>query len=90
MYAIDSSSRLNNIDVQYAIDNRDCILLLLTFIYCNKNNLHTWCKNLRDYAKEIVKSNDVDQFWLFVYECLKSGSLDNEWAALKRANISFL
>ena len=32
----------------------------------------------------------MDQYWLFIYECLGSGSLNGDWVAMKNAKVSFL
>ena len=35
-------------------------------------------------------ADDIDEYWIFVYEVLTFGNLKSEWVKLKQANISFL
>ena len=45
---------------------------------------------LKDLAKQIIKNGEMDEYWLFVYECLTVGFLKEDWKPMKRANVSFL
>ncbi|WP_298972572.1 RNA-directed DNA polymerase [uncultured Fusobacterium sp.] len=88
LYAIDSNSKIDSIDVEIIKNSQDCILMLMAFIYCKKNNLKSEIKQLKLYAKELEKKGEIDQYWLFVYECL--GKLTGEWGTMKKNKVSFL
>lgn len=60
----------------------------MAFIYCKKNNLKSEVKHLKQYAKELKEKGEMDQYWLFVYECL--GELSAEWGTMKKNEVSFL
>ena len=45
---------------------------------------------LRKHAKRIIADNEMNQYWVFVYEILGYGLLKNDWSAMKKAEISFL
>ena len=88
LYAIDSNSKIDCIDVEIIKSSQDCILMLMTFIYCKKNNHTTEIKQLEQYAKELEGKGEMDQYWLFVYECLEEVS--GEWGTMKKNKVSFL
>lgn len=88
LYAIDSSSKIDSFDIKIIKSSQDCILMLMAFIYCKKNNLKSEVKQLKDYAKELKEKGEMDQYWLFVYECL--GKLSGEWGTMKKNKVSFL
>ena len=60
----------------------------MAFIYYKKNNLKSEVKQLKEYAKELIVKDEMDQYWLFVYECL--GQLTGEWSSMKKNKVSFL
>lgn len=88
LYAIDSNSKIDSIDVEIIKNSQDCILMLMAFIYCKKNNLKSEIKQLKLYAKELKEKGEMDQYWLFIYECL--GNLTDEWGTMKKNKVSFL
>lgn len=88
LYAIDSNSKIDSIDVEIIKSSQDCILMLMAFIYCKKNNLTSEVEQLEQYAEEL--KGEMDQYWLFVYECLTLGNLTDEWRAMKKNKVSFL
>lgn len=62
----------------YVIGSRDCLLLLMTWIYFMKRNHWkrnaTQVKPLNREAKKL-KNTDMDRYWLFCYEALTGGEL---------------
>ena len=53
-----------------------------------KNNLISEVKQLEQYAKQKKKKGEMDQYWLFIYECLEE--LPDEWDKMKKNKVSFL
>lgn len=84
----------NYINAQkYVIDSRDCLLLIMTWLYYMKRNHWkrdaTQVKPLNKMALEL-KNTDMDRYWLFCYEALTWGSLHGQWRSMKQAGISFI
>ena len=77
----------------YVIKSRDCLLLLMTWIYFMKQNHWkrdaTQVKPLNRVAMEL-KNTDMDRYWLFCYEALSWGSLYGQWRLMKNAGVSFI
>lgn len=77
----------------YVIKSKDCLLLIMTWIYFMKQNHWkrdaTQVKPLNNVAMEL-KNTDMDRYWLFCYEALKWGSLSGQWRSMKQAGISFI
>lgn len=77
----------------YVIKSKDCLLLIMTWIYFMKQNhwkrTATQVKPLNRVAMEL-KNSDIDRYWLFCYEALTWGSLPGKWRLMKQANISFI
>lgn len=79
---------------QWAIDQNDCITLLMTWLYylkaCHGSKTATYTKKLKAEALRIKNSDEMDRHWLFCYEVLSEKQLDDEWQVLKRAKVSFV
>ena len=77
----------------YVIGSRDCLLLIMTWIYFMKRNHWkrnaTRVKRLNEEAMKLKKT-DMDRYWLFCYEALTWGSLPGQWRSMKKAGISFI
>jgi len=72
LYAIDSNSKIDCINVEIIKSSQDCILMLMAFIYCKKNNLTSEVKQLEQYAKELEGKGEMDQYWLlltYLFQC---------------------
>ena len=77
----------------YVINSKDCLLLIMTWIYFMKQNHWkreaTQVKRLNKVAMEL-KNTDMDRYWLFCYEALTWGSLSGQWRSMKQAGVSFI
>ena len=77
----------------YVIKSRDCLLLIMAWIYFMKQNHGkrdaTQVKPLNRVAMEL-KNTDMDRYWLFCYEVLTWGSLPGQWRLMKKAGVSFI
>lgn len=77
----------------YVIENGDCLLLLMVWIYFMKQNhwnrKATQVKPLNRVAMKL-KEADMDRYWLFCYEALSWGSLSSQWRSMKQAGVSFI
>ncbi len=90
MYMIDSNMEINSLKIPEIIKSRDCILLLLVYLYCKQKALNKECKELKAFAKELISSDEMDQFWLFIYESLGYSLLKGSWVGMKKAGVSFI
>ena len=77
----------------YVIKSKDCLLLIMTWIYYMKQN--HWKRDasqVKPLNREAMKlkKTDMDRYWLFCYEALSWGSLSGEWRQMKQAGISFI
>lgn len=92
-YALKYDFLLDELDISYVIQHKDCIMLILTWLYYMKAN--NWkrdssdVKRLNAEARNLM-SLDNGRYWLFWYEALTSGSLSGEWAKMKNAGVSFI
>lgn len=73
------------------IGAEDCILLILGFLYFQREKNKVAVDTLKDYAKSLsMDDNDMERMWLFVYEALPQTALRDEWKTLKKAKVTFL
>ena len=71
-------------------NNRDCIFMLLSYLYEKKHNASRY--NIKRYSELAleISENEMDQYWLFVYEVLPKSKLKNYWKNMKEKNVSFI
>lgn len=70
-------------------NSHDAVLLLLAYLHDKKFTTHlSICKKYKKLANSLKE--DIDEYWIFVYEVLTFGSLKGEWKQLKQANITFI
>ncbi|KIM07213.1 MAG: hypothetical protein KU38_10790 [Sulfurovum sp. FS08-3] len=64
-------------------------MLLLAYLHDEKFIKHS--KVTKKYKKLAnTLKDDIDEYWIFVYEVLTAGSLKSEWKQLKQANVTFI
>lgn len=69
--------------------NKDTIFMLLAYLHDLRfNNGSTNIRQYQRLAKSLI--DDIDEYWLFVYEVLTSGNLKSYWKKMKENNISFI
>jgi len=69
--------------------SNDSILLLLAYLHDKKFIKNSLVTNQYKELAKILK-DDIDEYWLFVYEVLTVGLLADEWKAMKKAKITFV
>lgn len=89
-YATKYSVKIHNFNVDKIIEKEDCILDLIALIYCRKHNLINNICTLKEYAINLKTNKNFDNFWPFLYECLRREELPDYWKILKKNNVSFL
>ncbi len=69
--------------------NQDTVLMTLSYIHDLKfNNIPRNMKKYKKLAK--ILKNDIEEYWLFVYEVLPKSLLISYWKKMKEENISFI
>ena len=82
---------LDKIDVEEIIESKDCIILVLAYIYFKKKKDNYSCDKLVEYAEILALDDDeFERNWIFTYEVLPEKKLVGEWKELKRNKVSFL
>ena len=69
--------------------SKDCILLLLAYLHDKKYLRKSYLKPYKDLAEQL-KTNDFDEFWLFIYEVSLTTKLNKYWKKMKEKKISFI
>ncbi|MCB4784439.1 MAG: RNA-directed DNA polymerase [Sulfurovum sp.] len=74
--------------------NRDTVLMLLAYLHDKKFsgstrfNSTTIGKKYKKLAQSLI--DDIDEYWVFIYEILTVGLLESEWGVMKNTNVSFI
>lgn len=89
-YAIKNECEIVSIDIDKIITKNDCILLCSAWIYFKKYQNKAASDKLKEHAKQLQSNDEMDKYWLFLYEVLPKSVLKNEWKELKNNKISFL
>ena len=77
-----------------AKNSYDSIFMLLAYLHdkkfseVKKFNNSDIGKKYKELAKNLL--DDIDEYWVFVYEILNKELLKNEWKVMKRNNVSFI
>ncbi len=80
---------LNKISSDEIIAMDSCLARLFGMLYYKKAKDRSKWKQFRDDAKRL-QTEDMDQYWIYIYETLTHGNLTGEWRKMKKANVSFL
>lgn len=72
-----------------SINSSDCIFMMISFLYDKKYNSKAYLKEYIEQAK-VLKINDFDQYWLFVYEILPWTELVDDYRKMKKKKLSFI
>ncbi len=89
-YAIRRKVPVDEFDVESVISKKDCILLVMAFIYCKKMGRTDDLKKLKGAAEDFQRGGEEEEYWLFVYECLGESEVHKEWVEMKKGKVSFL
>ncbi|WP_202978663.1 RNA-directed DNA polymerase [Helicobacter sp. MIT 05-5294] len=66
----------------------DAVLLLLAYLHDKKFIGNSAVKNYQKLAKSFT--DNIDEYWLFVYEVLDEKSLKDDWKTIKQKGVSFI
>lgn len=69
--------------------SNDAVLLLLAYLHDSKFTTHSSiCKKYKKLAHTL--KDDMDEYWIFIYEVLTYGSLKDTWRQMKQAEVCFV
>lgn len=89
-WALKYDFQLENFDIkENSIKSLDCIFMMLGFLHDKKYNPKKYLKEYKDKAK-MIKNNDFDRYWLFIYETLSTNELTANYKQMKLKKISFI
>ena len=70
-------------------NSNDTILMLLAYLHDEKFINHSKVRKKYKLLAESLK-NDIDEYWLFVYEVLPMSKLTEEWKTMKKEKVTFI
>lgn len=76
-------------DEKIAIQKDSCLFKCMAWMYYQKRSHKNAIKALKQHAKDL-SVNDMDEYWLFIYEALPWEQLTDDWKPMKKAGISFI
>lgn len=80
--------KLNKKIEEDSIGTGDCFFMLLSFLKVKKDSNKDAKNRLKAHAKSLL--NDIDRYWLFLYEVLSKDDLTGDYKCLKNNGISFV
>ena len=72
-----------------AIKSADCIFMTISFLYDKRHQKKIYLKEYKDEAK-ILKKDDFDRYWLFIYETLPWSELTDNFRTMKKNGLTFI
>lgn len=90
LYATKYNCVVSNFNIDDVLAKKDCILAVMAMIYCRKKKNEDELKKLRAFAKKLKADGELEENWIFVYECLPYTLLAEDWKKMKQAGVSFL
>lgn len=76
-------------DEKLAIQKDSCLFKCFAWMYYKKRGNESAIKALKKHAKSLSE-NDMDAYWLFIYEALSKEQLVGDWKPMKKAGVSFI
>ncbi len=83
-----------------ALDSLDCIFMLISFLYDSKYQNNLYLQGYKDKANSLIKDDDFDKYWLYIYEVLLIDKIPDEvlpidkipesFKSMKKAKVSFI
>ena len=80
--------KLNKMMEEDSIRTEDSLFMLLSFLKVKKDRNKDAKKLLKEHARSLL--NDIDRYWLFLYEALPKDDLTGDYKCLKNNRISFV
>jgi hypothetical protein len=72
-----------------SIGSLDCIYMTISFLYDKKYHRKAYLKEYKDQAK-ILKKDDFDRYWLYIYETLSWADLPDNYKVMKKSGLTFI
>lgn len=72
-----------------SITSLDCVFMMISFLYDKKHQRKVYLKEYKDQAK-ILKKDDFDKYWIFIYETLAWTELTDNYRTMKKSGLTFI
>ncbi|WP_173915968.1 RNA-directed DNA polymerase [Halobacillus sp. Marseille-Q1614] len=90
-FAIKFDFSIPQIDYKFLRNSNHCILFILGFLYAKHINYNSEVKEFKKLARKLNNNKeDIDQYWLFIYEALPKSHLKGDWKDLKENQVTFV
>ena len=93
-FSIKYNFKINDSLYYVAAKSMDAVFMLLAYLHDKKLYIgrsfpkSTIGKKYKKLAQDLL--DDIDEYWIFVYEVLTVGLLKGEWKAIKKEKVSFV
>ena len=88
-FAIKHSFSLENVEYEYLEKSNNPILLLLGYLYFEKQQNREMIRKLKVLAETLMQT-DMNAYWLFIYEVLPQTKLRSYWKPMKKNDVTFI
>ena len=88
-FAIKYEFEINNHYFDDAKKSNHCLFLLFSYLYFKKNDDEEVVALCKEHAR-LLKENEMDSYWLFIYEVLPEDEFRDEWNAMKKKKVTFI
>lgn len=90
-FSLKYNFQLKELKAKDAISSDSCLFKLFAYLYFKIHKSKEEEKALAEEAHRLSgNKDDFNRNWLFVYEVLSQNDLEDEWNAMKKANVSFI
>lgn len=72
-----------------SINSLDCIFMIISFLHDKKYQKLSYLTEYKDKAK-ILKKDDFDRYWIFIYETLSWTELTDNFKIMKKSGLTFI
>ena len=88
-FALKYNFSLDEISDSAIISSNNCILKLLAYLYFKKEKNNEALNKFHEHALYLC-NQEMDRYWIYIYEVLDENELNGDWKEIKRKKISFV
>ena len=87
-YAKKYDVELKDLDIEDVKTDKNSLVPLFAYKYFEKDK--KMCREIKNYAKELMEREEIDRHWLFIYEVLPKTELKGVWKNMKDKKVTFI